>query len=243
MLSENAILDVLDQSAKGFTFPMLDNGYFYLAASRLSLFRSNEHWAIVFEIFGFSPREGHPSLGITTIASQLHGRNKPEDYVSNAAYENYLKNNPNWEMRSLWPISDDDWMDQDNPEQVGKWEKLKIREEVLDLPDNAAYTIAGIDLEGDDPAVFELCRYLAHICPEALLATESERRASIPPDMKQVMMFDEWHHPDLANGQLPSQTKTFQSLATVLKKNDPALFDTPEAANNHWRNWPEGGSL
>jgi hypothetical protein len=36
------ILRVLDAGCESFTFPMLDNGYVYLAATRLSLFRSPE---------------------------------------------------------------------------------------------------------------------------------------------------------------------------------------------------------
>ena len=48
-----AILDVLDRAAADFTFPMLDNGYVYLAASPLSLHRSASDWAVMFERFGF----------------------------------------------------------------------------------------------------------------------------------------------------------------------------------------------
>ncbi|MEM8650367.1 MAG: hypothetical protein AAGF54_07555, partial [Pseudomonadota bacterium] len=105
------ILDILDQSAEDYTFPMLDNGYIYLAASRLALFRSLEHWAVVFEIFGFSPRGGHPDLSIITIANKLHSRQKRSDYVSDEAYDNYLKNNPYWESECFWPISNEDWID------------------------------------------------------------------------------------------------------------------------------------
>jgi len=33
------ILSILDDCCDAFTFPMLDNGYVYLAATRLSLYR------------------------------------------------------------------------------------------------------------------------------------------------------------------------------------------------------------
>lgn len=48
------ILAVLDRCCDACTFPMLDNGYVYLAATRLSLFRSKADWAMVIEVFGFS---------------------------------------------------------------------------------------------------------------------------------------------------------------------------------------------
>jgi hypothetical protein len=54
------ILAVLDRSCNAFTFPMLDNEYVYLAATRLSLYRTAAVWAMVIEVFGFSPRAGLP---------------------------------------------------------------------------------------------------------------------------------------------------------------------------------------
>lgn len=243
VLLAHAILDTLDQSAEALSFPMLDNGYVYLAASRLSLFRSNEHWAIVFETFGFSPRAGHPELSIVTVSSKLHERNSPSDYVSNEAYENYLKNSPHWQMRSVWPISSEDWIDEENPEFVAEQGEIVLRAKSYGVPEPSAYAKKGIILEEEQPGVFELCRYFAHDHREEILATESERRISILPEMKQILLLDEWHHPDLANGQAPSQTETFQLLAKVLEENNPKLYRTDEPANNHWKNWPEGGTL
>jgi hypothetical protein len=39
-----AILRILDDASRAFAFPCLDNGYVYLAATRLSLFRSPDDW-------------------------------------------------------------------------------------------------------------------------------------------------------------------------------------------------------
>lgn len=68
------ILSVLESCCDAFTFPMLDNGYVYLAATRLSLFRTASEWAMVIEIFGFSPRSGLPDTHIHTFASTLYNR-------------------------------------------------------------------------------------------------------------------------------------------------------------------------
>jgi hypothetical protein len=80
------ILSVIDKSATDFQFPMLDNGYIYLATSRLSLYGSAEGWAVVIETFGFSPRAGHPDLSVTTISNNLQNRNQSSDYVSPEAF-------------------------------------------------------------------------------------------------------------------------------------------------------------
>ena len=56
MDSAARILAVLDRCLETNTFTMLDNGYVYPAASRLSLFRSDADWALVIETFGYNHR-------------------------------------------------------------------------------------------------------------------------------------------------------------------------------------------
>jgi hypothetical protein len=72
------ILSMLDRCCDAYTFPMLHNGYVYLAGTRLSLYRSATDWAMVIEVFGFSPRSEVPDTHIHTFASRLHGRDAPE---------------------------------------------------------------------------------------------------------------------------------------------------------------------
>lgn len=241
--SAKDILSVLDESAANFQFPMLDNGYIYLAASRLSLYSSVECWAIVFETFGFSPRAGQPDLSVTTISNKLHNRNSPSDYISPEAYQSYLSNNPNTEMRNFWPISDTTWIDENEPENVISYGALDLRGRSITIPERVEVEAAAIDLEADRIAVFELCRFLATKYREDVLGNEAERRVSISPDLEQIMMVDDWYHPDLAAGQLPSQTKTFKKLASALENRTASLYGVPEEANNHWKNWPDGGLL
>jgi hypothetical protein len=110
------ILSVLDRCCGSFTFPMLDNGYIYPAATRLSLYRSNIDWAIVIEVFGFSPRAGLPDTTVYTFGSRLHNRDTPEQYLTREAYDNYLRNNPNNESQSVFPIDEGPWQDPDDSE-------------------------------------------------------------------------------------------------------------------------------
>src|SRR5688572_16028787 len=84
METSNEILRILDSCCDSYTFPMLDNGYVYPAASRLSLFRSPDDWAMVIELFGFSPRAGLPDLNVSTFASTLTDRD-PTDAPSRRA--------------------------------------------------------------------------------------------------------------------------------------------------------------
>jgi hypothetical protein len=112
------ILSILEQCSADFTFPMLDNGYVYLAATRLSLHRSDADWGVVIEVFGYSPRAGLPDTHIYTFASTLFRRDSPEKYRSRQAYDNYLANNPHNESRFIYPIGNEDW---EGPE---RWEYI-----------------------------------------------------------------------------------------------------------------------
>ena len=239
------ILAILDQCAAAFTFPMLDNGYVYLAASRLSLHRTETDWGMVIEVFGYSPRAGLPDTHIHTFASTLYNRDSPEQYKSRSAYENYLANHPHNESRFVFPISSEDWKDTESCDYVAEGSTtVQARGRALKLPPLEEYGRRGIEL-GTPPQVhvFELCRYLTDIEREELLADAEERRISLPQDLRQILQLEEWHHPNLVEGDLPSQSETFQQLARVLVTGDLSIYKPSHSANTHWKNWPEGGLL
>ncbi len=240
------ILTVLDRCCDSFTFPMLDNGYVYLARTRLSLYRSDADWAMVIEVFGFSPRSGLPDTMIHTFASQLHDRDPPERYVNRDAYERYLLNNPHNESRFVFPVSEGPWHDAANSEFVARESKeVMVRDQAVELPSLDEYAIHGIELEqAPQVQVFELCRFLADIVPNKVLATAQERRISVLPDMMQLLQLEEWHHPNVVDeDERPSGSETFQQLARVLATADVMLYRPTHPPSTHWRNWPEGGRL
>ena len=110
------ILAVFDKCCAAYTFPMLDNGYVYMAATRLSLYRSETNWAMVIELFGFAPRGMLPGTSIQTFAQTLHERNRPESFARREAYERYLTDNPHHEWRDIWPIKEGAWQDEESHE-------------------------------------------------------------------------------------------------------------------------------
>jgi hypothetical protein len=238
------ILAILDACCDSFAFPMLDNGYIYLAATRLSLYRSTTDWAMVIEVFGFSPRVGLPDTCIHTFASQLRDRDPPEKYVNQEAYERYLANNPHNDSRSVYPIDEAAWQDPNNGELVAEnAQVVVVRKQPITLPHLSEYPRHGIELEASPRVhVFELCRFLADVARERVLATE-EQRISVLPDMEAVLQLDEWHHPNLVEDERPSRSESFQQLAQVLATGDVWLYRPSQQPNTHWRNWPEGGRL
>src|SRR5690348_8477015 len=142
------ILSVLDRCCAAFTFPMLDNGYVYLAATRLSLYRTAADWAMVIEVFGFSPRSGLPDTHIHTFASTLYNRDAPEKYVKREAYDSYLANNPNNDSRFVYPIDAGDWQDIQNDEIVAEnAREVVVRGQAKPLPPIDGYERRSIKLE------------------------------------------------------------------------------------------------
>ena len=238
------ILAVLDHCCDDCTFPMLDNGYVYLAATRLSLHRSASDWAMVIEVFGFSPRAGLPDTHIYTFASRLHDRDPPEQYGDREAYENYLAKSPHNESRFVYPVEEGDW-DGDDEMVAKKAKEVRVRGRSIRLPPIAEYAKHDIALE-EPPRVrvFELCRYLAAVAREDVLASPKERTVSVRPDMTQILQLEQWFHPNVVEDtDRPSGSATFQQLARVLETGDVGVYQPSTPPNTHWRNWPEGGSL
>ena len=238
------ILQILDAAAADYVFPMLDNGYVYPAAARMSAHHLASHWALVIEVFGYSPRAGDPDIFVTTFASHVHGRSGPENFVDRAAYDRYLSLHPHDEQSAYFPL-DGDWHDPDHGELVAMGAKqVQLRGRPVAIPARDEFRRHAISL--DDPSrihIFELCRYLASIRREDVLATPAERRAHVPPELAEVLVLEEWNHPDLAAGQLPSQSEAFRQMATVLATGDVSAYRPTLPPNTHWSNWPDGGSL
>lgn len=231
---------MLDQCAEDFTFPMLDNGYVYPAAARLSVHSDGTDWAIVVETFGYSPRAGDPDLSVVTFTSEVPHPNTRPDYVNESAYLNYLKQHPHDAVEYFWPL-DGDWTDD---ESLPPGEIIRLRGHEVAIPTPEDCREVGITTERSDRiAVFELSRYFAETRRDDVLATNEERTKQVLPGLGQVLLLDEWHHPDLVVGQRPSDTRTFPQLAAVAVSGDASKYDAPEPANTHWSHWPEGGLL
>src|ERR1700712_2253977 len=86
MFTAKEILDQLDKCCADFTFPMLDNGYVYLAGTKLSAYRDQSRWVLIIEIIGFSYRGG----GHNGITNSLHVYGNCLAYEPGTRNENFL---------------------------------------------------------------------------------------------------------------------------------------------------------
>jgi Family of unknown function (DUF7003) len=119
-----------------------------------------------------------------------------------------------------------------------------VRGQILPLPPFDEYSQYGVELEQSPRVkVFELCRFLANIAREQVLATPQERRVSVLPDLVQILQVEEWHHPNVVDGDRPSRSEAFWQFAHVLATGEAGLYRPSRQPNTHWRNWPGGGQL
>jgi len=186
-----------------------------------------------------------PDTHIYALASRLHDRNRADSFITQGAFEQYLAENPHNESRFVHPVAEGPWQDETHWELVaGDAAEVVLRGQTVALPSRDAYARHGIDLEQPTVVhVFELCRYLADSAREQVLATPQERRVSLLPDMMEILRLEEWRHPDVAQGDRPSESDTFHQLAQVLASGDAGLYRPSQPPNTHWRNWPEAGRM
>lgn len=231
VLSEESVLNALDHSIDGDydNFIDLGHGYFELANCRLTLFKDDQQWAMVFEKFGYNARAGAPiEVEIAYFGnclknlSEYNGRKYNADYIG---VENdildALKN-----QKDIITIRGEKIT---IPLDYREYKKLNIPF----YPDNEIY-----------PGV--VVKWLAEKHPELTRATDAEVRRCIPKNLKKIMTLDEWHQ-DIYHKYdpetPPSKQETFQMLAKVLVTGDTTYYRPTKEPNTHWSFWPESGGL
>ncbi len=76
-----------------------------------------------------------------------------------------------------------------------------------------------------------------------LIATESEINDRIPSGLNRILEIDNWYHPNVIIGELPSKNETFVLISKVIETGDLELYKPTHKPNTHWINWPDGGML
>jgi hypothetical protein len=119
------------------------------------------------------------------------------------------------------------------------WDSKKDSEEVIRRYEEMRKNAGKFKLR-----TWHLVRGLVPEYRELLLATEEERRRGIPQDLPLVLRLDDWEHPRLLEGEMPSQSASFRRIARVLEKRDPTLWELKQGEGNvHWKHWPNSGNL
>ncbi len=159
--------------------------------------------------------------------------------------EQYLTANPCDESHSVFPIEEGSWQDEDDFELIAlDANQIEVRGNAIELPTREQYASVGFELMDPDAVhVFECCRFLSENYRNLVLATEQERRFTVPDQLTEMIVLDDWQHPNLAEKEYPSECESFQQLALALETGDVSGYRPTTAGNTHWSNWPHGGTL
>jgi hypothetical protein len=232
-----------DECARAFQFPMLDNGYTYLAAARLSAFADADRWAMVVEYFHYFNR----LRGTDGLLSCLYCFGNCLNRRPGTANEDFLYRVGDGPDAPLFLEESDDPAHANNAEPVlnPACRSVRIRGAVVPLdPSPENFATRGVSLaHPPHPTAPDLLRLLVLDHREALLSTPEELSQRVPADLPLLLTLDEWNHPDLANDEMPSRSLTFRQLAKVLATADPTHYRPTRPPNTHWSHWPVGGTL
>ncbi|MEV7974227.1 hypothetical protein [Cellulomonas sp. NPDC089187] len=230
--SAPSILQILDAQAADLDFPALDNGYFYPAATRLSAYRSAQDWAVIIEVFGYATRADEASVIVTTLGSTVRLASAPERFATPEAFQRYQRVHAHMETHEVFPIPD-----------AGQSIGLDGREVVVvDL--RGVPTKVSVPAAADrEQRVVAVLRSLAQTHRDQVLTTPQERMSQLPSSMTEILRLDDWQHPDVTAGELPSNTESFRLIAEALAHQDPAQYRPTEKPNTHWSHWPDAGTL
>lgn len=231
--TQSQILSQLDACAADWTFPILDNGYVYLVDVRLSAYRTERYWALIIEVLGCDYRAGgvfNTPYCYGNCFVQTPGRAaKGEIAILDASfYESALEDEDFWDIQS----------------ETGT---IKVRNSLVtyDVSPEALQQrgIGKSQIDGPKITIVELMRTLVPEHHTLLLATEEELNQVLEVEVPLILRLDEWHHPDLVEGERPSQNEAFQMIANILVSGDPTLYKPTLPPNTHWKNWLESGTL
>lgn len=227
----NSVLETLNNSINCTycDFIDLDNGYFELANSRISLFKDGDQWAMVFEKIGYNARAGEP------VQLEIH------------FFGNCLINLPEFNgQTSNYDIIE---IENDIYQAVNSnIDSISIRGQRIHIPlDKKAYSDLGIKWDYEEKN-YEgaILKYLAEKYPEVTRANDSELRRCIPSNLKKIMVIDDWFQEEyhqFAPTVPPSKQETFQLIANVLVSGDTSVYKPTKKSNSHWSFWPESGGM
>jgi hypothetical protein len=228
-------------------FPDLEEGYFYTAGNRITLFADKKRWAIVFEKSGYANKGLASQIELTYFGNCLQNLKKAGldgRYNCNATYYNLISH------ESFRKIADGFELIKPDAKTV------LVRDTLVPIEhDYKKYIKKGInisDYKNPNKLIdfVALTRYLDETSGDLFRATDIELHTYLPNDIPKIIEIDQWHYKpygpayeDQGLSVKPSSYETFQMIAEVLVSGDKSKWKPTLSPNNNWRNYPEAGEL
>ena len=216
------VLEQLDRAAELFMFPGLPNEYFELALQRLTAFRSDEEWLLVFEVVGWGIKQAAFENLVTAFGNRLEtpgGMQKSVVVVTGP------------DGASPWGAGDEFTLDLDDFTVEIRGHRHHVR------PSEADLKAAGVD-DASMPAPARVIRLLAHEYPDELVLTDDELLEACGragSGLKRFLRPEGWRIPNLLESEKPSDVDCLRSLADAVASGDAGRYVCPEEDwNTHW---------
>lgn len=221
---------------------MFDNANYSMADARMTVFRSEEAWSVLFEEVTCHCHGYHLETRLYAYGNCLN----QEGWLTN--YDRFpLK----WVNSKLAPVKSESDFILDSAHF-----SIELDGKLLELePTQADYEAAGIlinrgqTLRSSDaiPLICFLCHYMHHpffAAAEHLHSVLKDNWSfsdSSPQEMEVFLQTTDWQHPHISEDERPSGTKGFQVLARAIETGDLTEWNQldPSNFNTHWRYWDE----
>lgn len=218
-MAAKEILKQLDDMAEDYEFPILDNYNFDLAQSRLSVFKKNRQWLLIFEIVGYAP-EGFQNI-LYAFGNCLNKKGiiiGVDDIVSLHKHSSLFDAQGNFVV---------------NPFDI----QVKIMDKKVMLnPTKEDYEKVNIDVSNFNPT--KLIRFLSTHYQTKLWLDEGTIFSEVGLNSPLPLFFrtEEWNHADISSGEKPSENEFFKQLAVAIENDDPTIIQIKNP-NTHWSHW------
>jgi hypothetical protein len=222
---EANILKILDDAARAYQFPLLNNKYLTSAGILLHVFTSPEEWLIVFDHVCFSEKHGF-----------IHDLTALGNKITNQVWTSAIPVFDEHEQPKLVQ-SQEDGINRITPPYI----RFGLDESifVIQPQEGFAYSVLHKDAAVLTPG--ELLRAITSEHIGYLLISDQqllEMLGRSNNELKLLFQPGDWQHPDIANGELPGDVPCFVSLAKAIAASDERLFQCEEDRfNTHWSNW------
>lgn len=192
---------------------------YHMGAARVSGFRNPRHWAIVIEEICWWPGSDGIVQNLSVFGTGLNKKALA------------FPGQPAWEPGLIyWPHSSIDCCFEESGEL--SYDSLRIRGQAVNLNPQDVVARPEVPERG-----FAIMVHLLESYREELLCTREELGRVVPAELDYLVQLDQWCHPDVYLGELPSQNESFANLAEVLASGDRSLLRPAARPNVDWRLW------
>lgn len=213
--SEDDILGALDDAQDGITWPDFEHLDYDILAARLSAYRDEERWAIIFSMIQWDPSSDTGLVVMVEPVGNCIELPDEEEFLACRLEIAELEIDPaDHELESLGYVS-----------------SLRIRDKKITAPT--------LNIVRDPDVIREDAFWVAQAAVEkhkAEIMPSDEELARYFPEGSppKFLELNEWHH---SQWGLASEWEVFQLLAKAMVKGDPTLYQPTAEPNTDWRNW------